>query len=179
MATMGEKIIVIGSTTKTTQWLESCLKSFGSYDKYPILVVINNDFELGKLRYAYNHTDAEEIFLMHDSTEVKDTTIFDMVFDNPISVAITDNPCPFGMFFGKYQRKTLDRIHIPETKTKIEAIEQEMDFNQLYANSGEYIVQCPELRNTDIFEEKFGRKNMILENQYFKKYKGTWSREQI
>lgn len=179
MANVGEKIIIIGSTTKTSQWLDMCLKSFGAFDEYPILVIINNDFELGKLRHAYYHTDAEEIFLMHDSTEVKDTSIFKTIFDNPLSVAITDNPCPFGMFFGKYQRKVLDKIVIPETKTKIEAVEQEMEFNTNYGNNCTYTVQCPELRNSDVFEEKFGRNNMILENKYFKKYKGTWSRSQL
>lgn len=174
-----KKAIVIGSTTKTGEWLDMCLTSFGSFNEYPIIVVVNNDFELGKLKWVYENTDIEDIFLMHDSIQVKDTSIFKAIFDDCQSIAITDSPCPFGMFWGKYKRSVLEHLEIPVTKTKQEAVEQEMVFNQKYASSCEYKVICPEIRNGEVFEEKFGRTNMILENNYFKKFKATWSRNQL
>lgn len=176
---MGKAAIVIGSTTKTSDWLDNCLKSFGDYKKYPIIVVVNDDFELGKLRWVYENTLIDDIFLMHDSVEVKDPSFFDTVFESQKSVAITNHPCPFGMFFGKYQRKYLDMIDIPETKTKLSAVEQEMVFNGNYASVADYFVLFPEFKNQPVFEQKFGRKNMVLENRCLKKYKGTWSRGQL
>lgn len=174
------KIIVIGSTARTGNWLANCLLTLANFSKYPVIAVINDDFELGKLKWAYDNTKADDIFLMHDTVEVKDASIFDTIFSYSGSVAITNEPCPFGMFFGKYERRVLNRLEIPTTKTKLEAVEQEMEFNTKYASlAGDYLVICPELRNQQVFEEKFGRTNMILENRYFKKYKGTWSRSQL
>lgn len=174
-----EKVICIGSTTKTSHWLANCLASFGNYKEYPIIVVVNDDFELGKLSWVYHNTNVEDIFLMHDTVEVKDPTVFRRIFESPISVSITNEPVPFGMFFGKYKRQILSRLCIPETKTKLEAVEQEILFNNKYAALCDHEVICPELRNQPKFEFKFGRNNMVLENQYFKKYKGTWSRNQL
>jgi hypothetical protein len=175
------KAIVIGSTTKSV-WLENCLRSFNGYKDYPILVVVNDDFECGKLRWVVENTDIEEIFLLHDTVEIKDPVFFNDAFEKyeGVGVALTDEPTIYGMFLGKYRREILSKIEIPITKTKIEAVDAEMDFNKLYAeNESRVVVYCPDLRNTEVFEEKFGRKNMVLENKYIKKYKATWSRDQL
>jgi hypothetical protein len=174
--------IVIGSTTQTKDWLQNCLNSFGKYDKYPIIVVINDDFELGKLKWAYDHTDLDEIFLLHDTMEIKDVGLFDEAFEQCAgkSYALSDHPTYMGMFLGKYRREILRLMDIPITKTKREAVLQETDFNQRYAQLEPFKVVCdPPLRNTDIFEDKFGRKNMVLESEFVRKYKGTWCWEMV
>ena len=174
--------IVIGSTTTTRDWLQNCLNSFGKYDRYPILVVINDDFEMGKLKWVYDHTDLDEIFLLHDTVEIKDTSLFDEAFGECAgkSFALSDHPAYMGMFLGKYRRDILKLMDIPLTRTKKEAVIQEDEFNRRYCNLEPHkVLLDPTLRNTDIFEDKFGRKNMVLENQYIKKYKGTWAWEMV
>jgi hypothetical protein len=172
--------IVIGSTTRTKNWLQNCLSSFGKYDKYPIIVVVNDDFELGKLKWAYDNTNLDEIFLLHDTVEIKDTSIFDIAFKDNIgsSFAMANQPVYMGMFMGKYRREILSQMNIPITKTKLEAVMAEMSFNSEYAGKEQRkaIIDNP-IHDGNIFEEKFGRTNMILENKYLKKYKGTWTLE--
>lgn len=177
-----KKAIVIGSTTKTKDWLENCLNSFGCYDKYPIIVVVNDGFELGKLKWVYDHTDVDEMFLLHDTLEIKDVSMFEEAFEEcqGKSYALSDHPTYMGMFLGKYRREILDKMEIPITETKAEAVDQEELFNRRYSELEPYkVVVDPPLVNGNIFEEKFGRKNMVLENEFVKKYKGTWCRAMV
>ena len=174
------KAIFIGSTTHTSSWLDNCLKSLKGFSKYPIICVINDDFELGKLRWIYDNTTVDEIFLMHDTVEIKDLSLFDIIFQDVKSVAITDRPCAYGMFMGKYLRSVLNKMEIPITKTKLEAVEQEILFNNRYVEiSGGAQILFPGMEDSQTFEYKFGRNNKILENEFLKKYKGTWSRSMI
>ena len=175
-----KQAIVIGSTTQTKDWLQNCLNSFGCYDKYPIIVVVNNDFELGKLKWVYDNTDIDEFFLLHDTVEIKDTGLFDLAFNYDGSFALSSQPVQMGMFLGKYRREILDKMSIPLTKTKMEAVLQECAFNEQYSKlESKMATIFNPLLNSDKFEEKFGRKNMILENDYIRKYKGTWSFEMV
>ena len=175
-----KQAIVIGSTTQTKDWLQNCLNSFGCYDKYPIIVVVNDDFELGKLKWVYDNTDIDEFFLLHDTVEIKDTGLFDLAFNYDGSFALSSQPVQMGMFLGKYRREILDKMSIPLTKTKMEAVLQECAFNEQYSKLETKMATIfNPLLNSDKFEEKFGRKNMILENDYIRKYKGTWSLEMV
>ena len=80
------------------------------------------------------------------------------------------------MFLGKYRREILNQMSIPLTKTKMEAVLQECAFNEAYSRLEPKMATIfNPLVNTTIFEEKFGRNNMILENDYIKKYKATWA----
>jgi len=183
---MGEiymrQAIVIGSTTTTKDWLQNCLNSFGKYDKFPIIVVINDDFEMGKIKWVMDNTNLDEFFLLHDTVEIKDTSIFDQAFTECASksFALSSHPDYMGMFLGKYRREILKQMVLPTTKTKEQAVIQEADFNRNYANLEPFkVVLNPPLLNTDIFEDKFGRKNMVLEDRYIKKYKGTWCWEMV
>lgn len=109
-ARMDDNVIVIPSHVSGLRFLENLLASFGGYDKYPILIVINeykdeveplyqailvkfahlpitvgrlksNSFEFGGLLYAYNETQFENFFLLPHSCEVVDTEVFDIAFE--------------------------------------------------------------------------------------------------
>lgn len=176
---MGETMhqaIVIGSTTQTKDWLENCLNSFGKYSTYPIIVVVNDDFELGKIKWVMDNTNLDEFFLLHDTVEIKNTSMFDIAFQTPGSFALANQPVYMGMFLGKYRREILSQMQITPTITKRQAVLAEIEFNNRYAQlePSQHSIAQP-LHDTDIFEDKFGRKNMILENPWIKKYKGCWS----
>lgn len=174
-----KQAIIIGSTT-SSPWLENCLKSFQGYDKYPIIVVINNDFEVGKILDVLKYTDLDEFFLFHDTVEIKDPSFITTAFNIEGGVSLCDHPTTFGMFIGKYRREILETMDIVPTLTKKDAVIAEMKFNQDYCSREPKLYTLfPDFQNTNIFEEKFGRKNMVLENEYLKKYKGTWHWEQL
>lgn len=172
--------IVIGSTTRTKDWLQNCLNSFGDYKNYPIIVVVNNDFELGKIKWVMDNTNLDEFFLLHDTVEIKSLSMFDIAFQTTGSFALSNQPVYMGMFLGKYRREILSQMQITPSQTKIDAVLAEVSFNNRYAQlePNQNTISSP-LVNTDVFEEKFGRKNMVLENPFIKKYKGTWSMEMV
>lgn len=170
--------IVIGSTTRTKDWLQNCLNSFGNYKDYSIIVVVNDDFEMGKIKWVYDNTNLDEFFLLHDTVEIKNPDIFDAAFEYQGSFGLSTQPVPMGSFLGKYRREVLAQMTITPTKTKLEAVLAEIDFNKKYLQLEQNYTTCDEpLHDTDVFETKFGRNNMILENTWIKKYKGCWDIE--
>jgi FkbM family methyltransferase len=105
-----DDVIVIPSHVTGMPFLINLLESFGDYDKYPILIVINeykedvepsyqeilrrfghlpltlgrvksNSFEFGGLLYAYDQTQYENFFLLPHSCEIVDPKIFDVAFE--------------------------------------------------------------------------------------------------
>lgn len=102
-------LIVVPTHRSGLHLLENLLRSFRGYDKYPILVVINdhqpsddqlfgemlrqfdalpirvepltsNSFELGGLLVAMQRTNSEQLLLLSHSCEVVDVALFDLVF---------------------------------------------------------------------------------------------------
>lgn len=150
--------------------------------KYGVSYYYKGDFELGAIRHTFYETDLDEFLLLHDTCEIKDHKLFDIVFKQyeGKSVALADYPCVFGMYLGKYRRETLNKIYIPKARNKMDAVEYEMTFNQLYCQiDGDVKLIDNPLHDTDVFIEKFGRKNMVLENDLLIKYKATWNRSMV
>lgn len=183
-------------THGNSKWLPNLLK----YNNFPIDVLIvwsgdkpkcnydmledkYNGFEIGALK-ALMSTPYNQFFLLQDSVEIKDHTFLNKAFGMKESYALSDYPAPFGMYMGKYTREGLTRSgiqHIPTPKNKHQAVDLEVVFNNHYATRNPWILCEEPLRDNKngVFEEKFGRNNMILENKYIKKYKGSWSRSMI
>lgn len=163
--------IVIATTPGREEWLANLLKSFGDYRDYKIMIISDHSYELGKIKFVMEHTDIDEFVLLHDSCEIKDTGVFALMFNNKYSVAFSRD---FFMYMGKYQRWYLKLMDIPYVVTKRQSVEQERTFNEQYALITPYEILEPQLIDKYVFEEKFGRTNMVVENKWIKKYKGTW-----
>lgn len=180
-------------------WLDNCLNSFGSYRDYPIVVVVNQSnkyptkllpedveiirnkrdgYEIGALEMVLKKTSYDEIFLMQDTCEIKNTALFNEIFTRYTGgVGLSPR---LMMYLGKYRRTHLEKMRFPKITSKIESVEQETRFNDEYIRlDSDYSVFHQPLFDNDKFEERFGRKNMVLENDYIKKYKGTWSLDMI
>lgn len=174
--------ILITSVPESGLWLANCLKSFHGYDRYQIVILCDYGFELGKIRWVMHHTDLDEFFLLHDTCEVKDPKMFELAFEKykGKSVALSDSPAMYGMYLGKYRRKILETMRIPTPKNKLENVQYEIDFNTNYSSKDpEKVLLFNDFRDTYVFERKFGRINMKLENNYLIKWKGTWNPEMI
>lgn len=173
------KGIVITTSEHTKDWLKDCLDSIKT--DYPILVVSNggvsacphgvlnivndwNGFELGGILRGKQYFDSF-VHLM-DTTIIKNNDLFDELFDLPGNVMLTDGGYHY---MGKFESRYLPDI--PMISTKADAIALELQWLR-----GNFDCFKPDLPvHTNVFEDKHGRKNMVLENDYLIKYKATWS----
>lgn len=163
--------IVIATTKGREDWAADCLQSLGEYNGAPILVLNQYEYELGKIRWVYEHTDIDQFLFLQDSVIVKDYGWIDELFSHSDSVSLSHQP--FFMYLGKYTREGLSKLGIPTIHTKLEAVWHEDAWTSRYASLND-VRTLWALHDTDVFEERHGRRNMVLENPHIVKYKGTW-----
>lgn len=162
------KGIVIACTEDGRPFYEDMVKTLRT--KYPILFSWEGvDRPHDSHEYAAVALGKEmfdEFIFLHSTMLVKDNSIFEKMFEIEGHVALTDK---FYHLMGKYVSK--DMPDIPVVHSKHESIANELSwfrkpysvfYNQLPVESGK-------------FEERHGRTNMILENDYLIKFKGHWS----
>ena len=167
-------LTVIGSSPDRHEWLADCSASI----RREHIAVVNSGYELGKIRWVMENTNADRFLFLQDSWQVKDDGLWDLLEAQSGSVAITNDPYYYGCYAGVYERWVIEQIGVPLIADKREAIRNEIDWHKSYVEvSGNPQVLFPELidRNSTRQEEKHGRTNLVLENDYLIKYKGTWS----
>ena len=171
-------LIVIGSSPDRAEWLESSSGSIGREH----VIVSNWGYELNKIRWVIENTAAERFLFLQDSWRIKSPEFFDLLDKASGSVAITSDPYFFGCFAGVYERAVIEKIGIPNIETKLNAVLAEKWWHEEYVRvAGEPTVLFPELTDDRATEVRFfnGRENLILENDYVLKYKGTWREDQL
>lgn len=188
-------IIGIVAHEKTQDFMYELLRSMLGI-KYPVYVVYNNKgdrglvdsapfgfefpvlfnpqggYELGALSAMMEYfTEEDDFFLLHATTLIKDKRLFDIAAQFDGSLAI----CPgFASFMGKYRRKVLEEVGIPVPQSREAAIYYEYFWNIMYMDLEKKIASIDQpLKDTDVFEKKFGQKRMVLENDYMKKWKSN------
>lgn len=181
------KGIVVTTSKYTEKWLDECLDSLPK--NYPILVVSNNfetpkanvvnnwnGFEVGGIKRGAEVFD-EFIHLM-DTCVINNPEIIERSFEHQGSVYFTPG---FFSYLGKYKKDILDKIGVPIIHTKAEAVECEARWNGRYLAQDKDAIQFRPILpvESDVFEEKNGRLNMVLSNGFITKYKGTWRPDQI
>ena len=140
-----------------------------------------DSFEIGAIDIVLNNTNWSELVILQDTFEIKDQKVFDLLFDSPKSVMY--NPY-FQMYLGKFKREVLEKMRpFPEIKTKRDSVKQEWDFTKRYRDiDRDMTVFNPAFDDSNFlnnFHEMFGRNNMVLEDQYLIKRKGTWNATQL
>jgi hypothetical protein len=168
-------LIVIGSSPDRTEWLADCSASI----QREHIVVSGWGFELAKIRWVMENTTADRFLLLQDSWVIKSDKFWDLLDQFEGSVALTRDPYFFGCFAGVYQRSVVERVGVPEVKDKAHSILLEIDWHRRYVEvGGEPTVLFPELTDKNATEVvvKHGRENLVLENEFVTKFKGTWGR---
>lgn len=160
------KGIVITTSIATNKYLPDILNSVKDI-RYPVYVHTNteenNGWELAGIQSGKDNF--EQFIHIMDTCLIKDITLFDKLFDIEGNVFLTNGGYHY---MGKFVSDTLPEL--PKITTKEEAISWELRW---LPNPHKYFE--PDLPvHTDIFEEKFGEKRMLLENKYIKKWKGTY-----
>lgn len=159
--------IVISASEYSRLFYEDLMKSIKT--DYPIYICWeglgrpDGSFELGAIDKGSKIFD--EFIYLHDTVLIKDNILFDELFAIEGHVALTDG---FFHYFGKFVSKDLPPI--PIVTNKEEAIEWELQwFTQPYT-----VFKNPLPVITEVFEEKYGRTNMVLSNDYLDKFKARW-----
>ena len=166
-------MIVIATSPGRQDWIKQCLNSISK----PVLVLSDFTFELGKINWIFNNTKIDRFMFLQDSIIIKDERIFELLYEDKGSVALTNDPCMYGMYMGIYERKILEKINIPIPKSKAESIQYELTWTEAYCKAAGNV----RLAFTDLSDSRakrkevvFGRENLVLENDFLIKYKGNW-----
>jgi len=168
--------IVIGTTPDRADWLTGCVASIAR----PHIVVSNYGYELGKIRWVMEHTNIDRFLFLQDSVIVKSEKFWELLDEYDGSVSINQDPAHYGSYLGVYERKVLEQIDLPVMESKRDAVTHEVQWAKTYVKAaGEVPVMFPRLRDGEQFEVYQGRMNMVIENDYIRKYKGTWSHTQL
>lgn len=191
-----KKCIVIPTYNqeKRSKILRECLNSIET--EIPIIIVVNgggsdvwgyktlfnkdNSQTIGALHRAYLETNCDEYFLMHDTCQIKDNSLWDIVFNQYKGKSISISP-GFKTLIGKYRREILDKIVFPKVKTKREGhLLGEVGFTHRYLLLDPPITLCPEFKDDkNKTEFKWGRLNLKLDCKYMTKWKGNWTQEML
>jgi hypothetical protein len=166
-------LIVIGSAPGRENWLRDCSASI----EREHIAVVNDGFELAKIDWIIRNTNAERFLFLQDSWLIKSPAFWDKLDETSGSVALSCDPYFYGCYTGVYERSVIEKIGVPTMTSKREAIDNEITWHKQYVEvSGEPLVLFPELTDANATSqiEKHGRINLVLENDYVAKYKGTW-----
>lgn len=159
-------------------WLDDLLESIHTH--YPVLITNHDGWMIDGIRKTFETTPFEEIFFLNETMIVKDNSIWDMVFEEyeDRSVAVGDK---YLMSLGKYLRQYVRKTTFPVVNNKHDDVMLgEFGWNNEYKSVDPNYIQIDPMTDTFLrYEEKHGRKNMILENQYFIKWKSHWQADMI
>jgi len=138
-------------------------------------------FDPGAIVWAMENCKEDEFFVLHDSCVIKDNLLWHVVFDGYAgqSVALASHPTTMGMFLGKYRTEIAKQLPQPVAKDKKEAVELEESWNRSYCQLEQPILVDNPLTSSSVFEDRHGRRNMVLENKWIIKYKGTYDPAQL
>jgi len=161
-------------TYKNSPFLPECIDSLQGC-KYPIHLCINPDkdcpYDAGAFYYAQKH-GINTFIVLHDSMIIKDQTLFDIAFAIEGNVSISKQ---FLMCLGKFELDKMPPLP-PMPITKRGAVSFEGGYMR---NIIPTQTLCPDFVDRQVYIEKFGKKRMVLENQYLIKYKTTWTSDMI
>lgn len=170
--------IIIATTPNRYQWLNNILQTISNYSDYPIIIFSDYSFETGKIQQAMK-LGYDEFVLLQDSIEVKNTSIFDLMFQKHQGHTVTIDPT-MRSFLVKYRSSVLNQYRFTNVTTKLQAVDEEDRLFRFHSNNDPSVIcLTQEFNKSGVFEDKFGRNNMVVENTWFKKYKSIWSRSQL
>jgi hypothetical protein len=171
-----QAIVIIHPRIGSTVWLEECLKSIKT--DYPILISNHEGWVMEGVKKMWQTTRYEELFFMNESMICKDNSVWDLVFRHHggKSVCMSER---YLMFFGKFRREMVNRLEFPAVHTKLDDVFLgEGQWCRQYYELGDHVEIDPladgDTTDKSRFVEKHGRRNLVLENRYFIKFKQSY-----
>ena len=166
-------VTVIGTAPGRGAWVNQCVRGLAGHDV--IVLELGYGYELGKIRDVFDMTDLDRFLFLQDSVEILSETFWGRLSEHDGSVGLMPEPGGFGCYMGVYERKHLAVMDWPVTLTKEDSIREEAAWCRRYANVSGASVLFPELVDREgTVREHLGRTNLVLENEHFRKWKGTY-----
>jgi hypothetical protein len=181
-----KQAIVIATTPKRYDFLQNLLSSIDGYDTYPIVILSDYTYFAGKIRHIAFETQIEEFTMIPDSLEIKDPSMFDILFKQHKGKSVSfwkSTRRDFYMGMGKFLSESLRKIDISYTASTMREDEVfARNLGERYSTAEiqvAYLLPDGAEEESGLYMDKFGRKNMVVENDYFIKYKAHWSWEML
>ena len=174
--------IVVNGSDKAG-WVDEWTSTYGR-DNALLVKVPYDGYELGAIKIILEVTDWDEFIFLQDTIEIIDPSIFKKLFDDFPGESVCYNGV-FQMYLGKFRREVLEQMEFPLIENKLAAIMHEYEFAKAYSDIDSPRVFNP-LFNDEVFihdpdnyEQRWGRLNLVLRDNYIIKRKGSWTREHI
>lgn len=184
--------IVVSTGQDRTDWLRDCLASITR--ERVTIVRPRTGGELAAIRMVYDSTHWPRWVMVQDSCVVLDDALWDMVDCVTGPALLVPRPC---MYMAVYDRRVLDMMSRaaeleygtpdalwPDVAAGVDraaAIDWETKWMDQYVATAESMdlavpVLMPDFTDASAQRTEFhnGRLNLVLENRFLRKYKGTW-----
>ncbi len=175
--------IVIGSVSRDSPWLADCVHSLVGCH-YPVHAHFTRQFELDTIGWAAKQFD--EFVFLPESTVVLDQQVFDWCFEEFKGSSVnlgTAQGLRFRMYLGKYRAEPVNMMGVPEVRDKWDAVNFESSWCLAYASleaaAGRLVDFGGPLEHTTNFVERHGRRNMVVENEYLRRFKGSYDHPSV
>ena len=170
--------VVIGATRGDSPWLADLLTSLDGC-RWPVVVHLTRAFELDTIGWAAKHF--EEFVFLPESTVVLDQSFLDGCFAQHHGLSVDLGRAQggrFRMYLGKYLAASVLAQGVPAVADKDAAVNYEGSWCEQYARrevaAGRYVAMGDPLEHSSRFEERHGRRNMVVENALLMRFKGAW-----
>lgn len=171
--------IVIGATHPDSPWMTDLKASIPLAAPAEVWASITPKFELSSIRWASERF--EEFVFLPESTLVLDPTVFDRCFGEFAGMSVDLANQPDTMYLAKFRSAAVHDV--PEVHDKLEAVRYEREWMGAYLAAEEAAGKLAHLGrpmlHSNVFEERHGRLNMVVENEYLRRYKGAWDGESL
>lgn len=173
-------VVVSGGADAPPEWIQYLETQTYVRTGWSLLVNAEDAFELGAFARVMLDTDLDEWLFLQDTFEVIDQSIIDriMAYDGPVALG----PAMFH-YAGKWRREIVEKMIIPTVRSKRESVHWEHAFSRQYLRleRKRLWVVDPHFHDGEHkgFVEAYGRKNMLLENDYYRKLKGDWGQRPL
>jgi hypothetical protein len=173
------------------QLFEGILNEF-AHLPIQVATLRENYGEFGVLAAMDRVSRCDNVFLLSHSCEIKDPKLFEIVLEElPYESSVALSYLPFyrthayrvwTSFLGKYRRDVLRDIafelYAPRSVFEFHLAEICLTHTYGIADPNVHVL-FPDFVEADVFEEKFGRRVMKIENPYLIKWKSHWSLERL
>ena len=168
-------IVVATCDAHASTWLVDCLRSLAGL---PVTLRWNtpeaNHYDPGALFTGYE-AGFDEWWMMPDTVVVTDQAAFVRYLGDGRSWALGGG---FISCIGKVTRADVDAAGLPTPPfSKTQAVDLEASWFSKFSSRCSVIDEG--FRDGSEFEDRHGRRNMVLRSSLMTKYKGTWSRAMI
>lgn len=162
--------VVVGTNPERGHWLKDCIRSIRATSRHRrVHIHKTGGYELTALRAGV--TRFKKFLFLHDSVEVLNPAFWEIIDTTPPAWIFGGPPMYMAVYDSAELVKALEDAPYGRDMTKVLSIYWEGEL----ANRIQYPTLWPEVIDANgRLEEHHGRLNLVLENEFARKWKGNW-----